>query len=120
MRIPNLPAFLQHIAPVLDKRLETSVFDGYSGTLRLNFYHSHLTLVLKRGKLTEVGANTFGPLDGSDAAFPGPTFLQLLLGYRSLSDLEYTDPDCTVSNPRTMFLLNALFPQCPSSVATLA
>ncbi len=117
VRIPDLPAFLRHIAPALNKRLQSSVFDGYSGTLHLNFYLSGLTLVLKSGKLTEVETTAH---DESDAAFPGPTFLQLVLGYRSLSDLEYADSDCTVSNERSRVLLNALFPQRPSSVAALA
>ncbi len=118
IRIPNLPAFLRQIAPVLEKRLQESVFDGYSGTLGLNFYRSNLTLGLERGKLTEV--ETPSTLDESEAAFPGPTFLQLLLGYRSLADLEYADADCTVSNERTRVLLDALFPRLPSSVAALA
>ncbi len=120
VRIPNLPAFLRYIAPALEKRLQTSVFDGYSGTLCLNFYRSQLTLILERGKLTEVETYSPETLDDADAAFPNQTFLQLLLGYRSLSDIQYADPDCTVSNQRTSVLLNALFPQCPSSVAALS
>ncbi len=120
VRIPNLPAFLRQIAPVLDKRMQTSVFDGYSGTLRLNCYSRQLTLVLERGNLIEVGTYRPDTLGEGDAAFPGQTFVQLLLGYRSLSDLEYAYPDCSVSNERTRVLLNALFPQRPSSVAALA
>ncbi len=120
VRIPNLPAFLRHIAPALNTRLQTSVFDGYSGILRLNFYHSSITLVLEKGKLAGVDTTASHFFDSYDASFPGQTFLQLLLGYRSLSDLEYADPDCRVSNQRTRVLLNSLFPQRPSSVAALA
>ncbi len=123
VRIPDLPLFLHRIAPALDKRLQASVFDGYSGRLRLNFYRSHLTLTWERGKLTEIGTYTPETLEDGDAAFPDLTFLQLLLGYRSMTELEraYQDcrmyPDSNVKNQRTAALLNALFPQRSSSVA---
>ena len=122
VRIPDLPLFLYHIAPILDKRLRASVFDGYSGTLRLNFYRSHLTLTWERGKLTHVGTYTPETIEDGDAAFPDLTFLQLLLGYRSMAELEraYQDcriyPDSSVKNQLTATLLDALFPQRSSSV----
>jgi N-acetylglutamate synthase-like GNAT family acetyltransferase len=116
-RIADLPGFLRHIAPALNKRLQNSVFDGYSGTLRLNFYTSQLTLVIERGELMEVGTYTPNDMEDSDAAFLDLTFLQLLLGYRSLSDLQAANPDCTVKDERSAVLLDVLFPKKSSSVA---
>jgi hypothetical protein len=117
VRIADLPGFLRHIGPALNKRLQGSVFEGYSGTVRLNFYHSQLTLVLKRGKLTKVGTYKPEDMEDSDAAFIDLTFLQLLLGYRSLSDLQAAFPDCIVNGERTAILLDVLFPKKSSSVA---
>jgi len=37
IRVADLPAFLWHMAPVLEKRLAQSVLAGYSGKMRLNF-----------------------------------------------------------------------------------
>ena len=55
MRVPDLPGFLRHIAPALEKRLANSVMAGHSGDLRLNFYHSQLRLTWTQGKLQEIG-----------------------------------------------------------------
>ncbi len=38
LRVPDLPGFLRHLAPVLEGRLATSVATGHSGELLLNFY----------------------------------------------------------------------------------
>jgi hypothetical protein len=118
VRIPDLPAFLRKIAPALDRRLEGSVMEGYSGTLRLSFYRRYLTLVFKRGKLIEVGTYQPQKLQDGDAFFSGLTFLQLLLGYRSLKELEYANLDCN-ANTRAAVLLEALFPPHPSDIAAL-
>lgn len=119
IRIADLPIFLRHIAPALDKRLEGSVMAGYSGTLRLNFYRQHLALIFERGKLVEVGTYQPKTLQDGDALFPDLTFLQLLMGFRSLDELKYAYPDCLTNNERASVLLNTLFPQRASAVSAL-
>ncbi len=119
IRVADLPKFIRHIAPALEKRLVGSVMEGYSGTLRLNFYRSNLTIVFDKGKLIEVG--TFQPTkvaDG-DALFPDLTFLQVLFGHRSLSELNYIYPDCYATNERSAVLINTLFPKQASEVVQL-
>lgn len=113
VRVPDLPAFLRHIAPVLERRLANSVMAGHSGTLRLNFYTSHLTLVFERGKLVEVGRYEPKSMDEGDGRFPDLTFLQLLFGYRSLDELDHARADCYVNNEAAV-LLKILFPKKPS------
>ena len=119
IRIPDLPAFLRRIGPALEKRLQGSVMENHSGTLRLNFYRRHLTLVFERGKLREVGTYQPETLEDGDALFPDLTFLQLLLGYRSLADLQHAYPDLYPTNERAAVLLNTLFPPGPSLVSTM-
>ncbi len=118
IRVPDLPAFLRHIAPVLERRLAGSVMAGHTGTLRLNFYQQHLTLVFDGGKLTEVGTYIPNRVEDGDARFPDQTFLHLLLGHRTLAEVNYIYPDAYAS-PAAAVLLNILFPRRLSHVAAL-
>lgn len=114
IRVPDLPAFLQRIAPVLEKRLRESIFIGYSGELLLSFYRSGLRLVWDCGELRAVQPWKTG--DGKEAAgFPDLTFLQLVFGYRSLDNLRYAFADCW-SNDEAAELLKVLFPMKHSCV----
>ena len=44
IRVPDLPAFIRRIAPVLEQRLADSVATGYSGELQLSFYRDGLVM----------------------------------------------------------------------------
>ncbi len=112
IRVANLPAFIGHIAPALEKRLVDSVMTGYCGELKLNFYQDGLRLVFEQGKITAVEEwqSTDNQKDNGDAGFPPRVFLKLLFGYRSLEELRHAFPDCWAEEEPTL-LLNALFPQ---------
>lgn len=119
MRVADLPAFLGHIAPVLEKRLADSVMAGYSGQVRLNFARSFYSLQWQNGRLQAISPYQPAKFHDGDAFFPEQTFLQLLFGHRSLADLEYSFTDCSVSTPDTAVLLPILFPPRPSWVMPL-
>jgi hypothetical protein len=116
VRVPDLPAFLRHIAPALEKRLANSYMPNHSGKLRLNMYHDGIELEFERGKLARVEAYKPQPADMGDAHFPDRTFLQLLFGYRSIDELDHAYADCYASGDEKRYLLNALFPKKPSNV----
>jgi hypothetical protein len=120
IRIPDLPGFIRHIAPALEKRLAGSVISGYSGELRITFYQGGLRLVFEQGRLTT--AENWQSLDDrkdrGGAGFPPLVFLKLLFGYRSLEELRYAFPDCWAEEEPTL-LLNALFPKQASWVVGL-
>lgn len=114
LRVPDLPRLINHIAPVLERRLAGSLCPGYSGTLDLSFYRNPgLRLTLENGALTAEPARV--DWDESSASFPRLTFLQLLFGYRSLAELRYAFPDCRVRGGLEP-VLNALFPKKPSLI----
>ncbi len=46
VRVPNLPAFLRHLAPTLERRLASSVAAGHTTSLKLSFYGRGLRLDL--------------------------------------------------------------------------
>lgn len=127
IRIPDLPRFLLHIAPALDRRLAQSSFAAYTGTLKLSFYRAGLHLTFADGHLTAAepwrptdahGTLLLGhPDDGNDAAFPDLTFTELLLGYRSLAELTFAHADCRVRGELAPALLDVLFPKRTSHLA---
>ncbi len=117
IRIPDLPAFLRRVTPALEQRLANSGSAGHTGELRLTFYRGGMRLVFERGRLANVEAWKPEPQGHSgEAAFPGLTFLQLLLGYRSLAELKYAFPDCWTNSDATHALLEGLFPRQPSDI----
>lgn len=117
VRIPDLPGFLTHIRPVLEQKLADSPLAGHSGELKISFYRDGLRLKFERGRLVEVAAWVPEPFGHSgDAGFPGLTFLQLLMGYRSLAELKYAFADCWTDGDEAAALLEALFPKQLSDV----
>ena len=116
VRVPDLPAFLQLIAPELERRLAGSVLAGHSGDLQLDFYRDGLRLRFAGGRLAEVAP--WRPLlwgEPAQAAFPPLVFTQLLFGYRSLAELRHALPDVRAKE-EALTLLDALFPAIPSRV----
>jgi hypothetical protein len=116
LRVPDLPGFIRHIVPVLEKRLADSVMAGHSGAHRITFYRDGLRLKFERGSLEEVETYRPHPVGGEgDAGFPGLTFLQLLFGYRSLEELRFAFADCW-ANEEMQTLLPILFPKQASDI----
>ena len=94
VRVKELPAFLLHIAPALEKRLAASPVVGHSGDITLDFYRGGLRMVFEQGRLT--GAESWcAPLYDSNASggFPPLVFLQVLFGHRSIEGLRHAFPD---------------------------
>jgi len=116
VRVKDLPAFLMHIAPALEKRLATSPVVGHTGEIKLDFYRGGLRMIFERGRLT--GAEHWQvPLYDSNAngGFPPLVFLQVLFGHRSIEALRQAFPDVWVS-VEARPVLKALFPARPSFV----
>lgn len=116
IRIPDLPGFLNHISPVLDKRLAQSPAVGFSGDLKLNFYRNGVKLSFEAGILR--GAESYKPKgsEDGDVLFPDLTFLQLLVGYKSFAELSDSLPDCDARNDHGRALVKFLFPKAASDV----
>jgi hypothetical protein len=117
VRVPDLPGFVRHIAPELERRLADSVAAGHTGELKLDFYRGGLRLCFENGRLTAAEdwrAQVWGPK--RDGGFPPLVFLQLLFGRRSLAELRYAFPDVWAEDDASTALLDALFPAHPSWV----
>jgi hypothetical protein len=119
VRVADVPRFLRHIAPALERRLLESPLGSYSGELRISLYRGGLRLVFEDGnfKLAESWRSP-AYASSEDAAFPPLVFLQLLFGYRSLDELRYAFPDVWVKDEAEL-VLKALFPMKPSWVVPI-
>ncbi len=120
IRVPDLRGFLEHIKPVLEKRLAESIAAGHSREIRLSFYRTGLRMNIARGKILALELWKPNTDEEGDAAFPDLTFLQLLFGYRSYGELESIFADCWCDSEDVRILLNILFPKKPSNVYPIA
>jgi hypothetical protein len=122
VRVPDVPGFVEHIAPVLEGRLTGTAADGHTGDLKISFVYDGVKLSFEAGRLTRIQGWMPTQLDSRlapitrDALFPELTFLQLLFGFRSVADLEYAFADCIISSDESRELLDILFPRRPSMV----
>lgn len=110
IRVPNVPVFLRHITPALEKRLAGSVVAGYTGEIKIDMYKGGLRMVFEQGKLATVEPWRVPVYDSNaGAGFPPLVFLQLLFCHRSLDELRYAFPDVWAEGD-TEIVLKALFP----------
>lgn len=120
VRVPDLPAFIRHIRPVLERRLANSIMAGHDGEFRLNFYRDGLLLRFEKGQLREVEpwrAEVWGPK--ANVQMPPLTFTQVLFGYRSLEQIRHIMPDAYANDDASALLLSILFPTKPSRTMPL-
>jgi hypothetical protein len=109
VRVPDLPAFIRHIAPVLEQRLADSALSGYNGELKLDFYRGGLRMVFEQGRLTTAESWRKPVWGQANAGFPPLVFQQLLLGHRTLDELRYIFPDVWAEDAHQA--LEVLFPK---------
>ena len=120
LRVPDLPKLIKTIAPVLEKRLEDSDVNGYTGNLSVHsFSKTATTIKFENGCITDVTEDVLHPEWKADAAFPNHTFLNVLFGHRSPDELVRTLPEVFVNRKATV-LFDALFPLHPSSILPIA
>ncbi|MBU0512572.1 MAG: GNAT family N-acetyltransferase [Chloroflexi bacterium] len=116
VRVPDLPDFLSHIGPVLERRLADSPLVGHTGDLKLSFFRSGVKLSFEGGKLKGVEAWMPESAEDGDVLFPDLTFLRVLLGYTSFAELEKMFADCHARNDHGRALMPVLFPKQASNV----
>ncbi len=120
VRIPDVPGFIRTTAPVLERRLADSVAVGHTGSLEIGFYTDGVRLGFDDGRLTLVERWKPGVGIGHDHGFPDLTFVQLLMGYRSLDELCSAFADCAPKDDESRVLLDILFPKRPSFVWSIS
>jgi hypothetical protein len=120
LRVANIPDFVYHIGPVLERRLADSYLVGYDGELKINFYRSAIRLSFERGILRSVKPYQPDHNEDADVFFPELTFLRVLFGYESFDTVENVFPDCFARSDRGRALMPVLFPCINSHVWAIA
>lgn len=111
VRVPDILGFLEMIKPVLERRIAASVLASYTGELKFDWYREGVRLAFAQGQLTAIEPWQAPPYgDEAQAGCPPLVFLQLLFGYRSLSELRHAFPDVW-ANDEAQLLLDVLFPK---------
>lgn len=91
VRVPDPPALLGALAPVLEGRIGRSMFAGLTRDVVISLYTSSLVLRFVGGRLRAVEAVGGGP--PYDLRLPPPLLAPLLLGHRSLDEIGPMYPD---------------------------
>src|SRR4029079_2985706 len=79
VRVPDPIAFLRHIQPVLERRLEGSGANRYTGELRIGFYDlTGICLTFNQGRIVDITAVKGN--DGYDLSCPWHFFWNIVFG----------------------------------------
>jgi GNAT superfamily N-acetyltransferase len=114
IRVPDLPAFIHTIAPVLERRLAASPLVGHHADVLFTFYRGGLRMRFEGGILRWVENAEFKTFDEQpNGGFPPLVFLQLLFGHKSLDELRSAYPDVWIA-AEIRPLIEALFPKSHS------
>lgn len=114
VRVTDFARLLTSLTPILEARVHRSLMVGYTGTLSISCYGSGVVLEWQHGRLCAL-RNTRPPImgEGADACLPHDTFLMLLFGRKSLTEIRSWHHEAHASTEATQ-LLDILFPKQPS------
>ena len=112
------PPSRERSAPSSKPRVAASAAVGWTGELCVNLYTRGIRLTFVQGRLEHI--NSWKPLTDddhrdADASMRVDEFIPLLLGSRSVDELQRTTADCEITSDAGYLLLNALFPAMPTS-----
>jgi predicted N-acetyltransferase YhbS len=116
IHVPDFSALLRALTPVFERRIAGSPFAGLTREVRLSLYRETLSLQFEAGKLTEV--TNLGFTAGEDIRVPPLQFIPLVLGYRTIQELQAAYPDVGVASPWQL-LVETLFPRMTSFIYTI-
>ncbi len=109
VRVPQMIPFLRHIQPVLERRLEHSGANRYTGNFKIGFYDlTGINIQFEQGKITAI--EPMRGKDGYDISFPWELFWNVVFGQHTYDELRYILPEVWASG-KAAVLLDALFPK---------
>jgi len=119
MRVPDRARFLQHIKPILERRLVNSAAHRYSGEIILGFYDfTTLKIQFEDGKLVSIENGEQTDDVKVQGAFPYHTWLHLVLGHHDYRELQAVLPDVELRRDVAV-VFEALFPKKRSFVVPI-
>ena len=114
LKIPNLKRFFESIKVVLENRVEKSKFNNLSKTVIISDYKQSIELIFIKGKIEDIKIKSGYPdAEKCDVRIPGAMLLKLLLGDRTVDEINYIVKDARI-NPSSKKLIEILFPKVNS------
>jgi len=116
IRIPNMVEFLKKISPVLERRLEGTMFEGITYDVIMNTFQNCYVLKFTNGKIVDV--TDLGPQEvDANRAFRSPPqdLVRLVLGAYSIKELKQNNIDFIVSSS-VRLITETLFPKLESAI----
>lgn len=116
-RVPDLPALLHHLTPVLCERLRAAGLPA-SQELLLSTYQQHWRLHLTESGVRVVaqGGAEQAPVSKGGSGIPPDAIASLVIGALGAAGLEQRLPDCLLGRQREA--LTALFPPLTADLLT--
>jgi hypothetical protein len=109
LRVPEPVAFLRHLQPVLERRLQGSGANCYTGELKIGFYDlTGLHFQFEEGRITDI--TTITGKDGYDLSFPWHMFWNVVFGDHNYDELRAVLPEVWAT-PKGAVLFDVLFPK---------
>ncbi|MFW9950047.1 MAG: GNAT family N-acetyltransferase [Candidatus Thorarchaeota archaeon] len=111
IKMPYIDKFFSHIKTLLEFRLKNSMFDGLTKIVRISDYQKTFELNFERGILTNIDVKLeYSNPQITDLRVPGSLLIKLLLGDRTINEINYIIKDAIV-HPSSRSLIETLFPK---------
>jgi len=111
VKIPNLKRFFQIIKKLIEERLEKTEFKGLKRTVAISNYQETFKLIFNNGKIEAIEVKKEYPsAQNTDLRIPGALLFKLLLGDRTIKEINYIIKDALVSNS-SKSLIETMFPK---------
>jgi hypothetical protein len=111
IKIPNLKRFFYQIRKILENRVYHSKFRGLTKTIRISNYHETTILDFNQGKIGEIEIEKEYPNPKTtDLMVPGAFLFKLILGDRTIDELNYIIKDVRV-NLLSKPIIETIFPK---------
>ena len=114
IKVPDLKRFFESIKVILENRVEKSKFNDISKTVIISDYKQSIELIFVKGKIETIKFESGYPdAEKCDVRVPGAMLLKLLLGDRTVEEINYIVKDARI-NPSSKKLIEVLFPKVNS------
>jgi hypothetical protein len=111
VKIPNLKSFFQTVKKIIEERVERSELKGLTKTIRISNYNQTIELEFNNGEIQTIQiVEEYPNPQMTDLRIPGALLFKLLLGDRTIDEINYIIKDA-IANFSSKSLIENLFPK---------
>jgi len=93
VRVPDIAKLISHLSPLFEERLSHSEMAEWTGDVKISFYRGGVQMSFDGGKLKAVSPTGLIERRDASARYPDLTFLKVLFGQYSFTQLRDIHPD---------------------------